>query len=61
VLKDREVSDEVYGRARAQLSEEELVDLTIAVTTINTWNRLNIAFRTEAGGYVPGMFNTAAV
>jgi AhpD family alkylhydroperoxidase len=60
LLKDREVSDEVYGRARAQFSDEELIDLTIAVTAINTWNRINVAFRTEAGGYVPGMFGTAS-
>jgi AhpD family alkylhydroperoxidase len=61
ILKDREVPDEVYEIARAQFSEEELIDLTLAVTAINTWNRLNIAFRTQAGGYVPGMFNSAAV
>lgn len=58
LLTNREVPDEVYGRARAQFSEEELIDLTIAVTAINTWNRINVAFRTEAGGYVPGMFNS---
>jgi hypothetical protein len=23
---------------------------------INSWNRLNVALRTEAGGYRPGMF-----
>jgi AhpD family alkylhydroperoxidase len=54
------VSDEVYEAARKQFSEEELVDLTIAVTTINTWNRLNIAFRTEAGTYQPGQFASVA-
>lgn len=50
------VSDEVYEEARKEFSEEELVDLTFAVTTINTWNRLNIAFRTLAGTYEPGQF-----
>lgn len=50
------VSDEVYNEARKQFSEEELVDLTFAVTTINTWNRLNIAFRTPAGTYEVGQF-----
>jgi AhpD family alkylhydroperoxidase len=53
---DGHVSDEVYEKARKQFSEEELVDLTFAVTTINTWNRLNIAFRTPAGTYEPGQF-----
>jgi AhpD family alkylhydroperoxidase len=54
------VPDEVYEQARAQFSEEELIDLTLAVAAINSWNRMNVAFRTEAGGYVPGMFNVAA-
>lgn len=57
-LTDQQVPDDVYERARAQFSEEEIIDLTLAVAAINTWNRFNIAFRTEAGGYVPGMFNT---
>ena len=50
------VSDEVYEAARKEFSEQELIDLTFAVATINTWNRLNIAFRTEAGGYKVGQF-----
>ena len=55
------VSDEVYNEARKQFSEEELVDLTFAITTINTWNRLNIAFRTPAGTYEVGQFSSVAV
>jgi AhpD family alkylhydroperoxidase len=47
------VPDEVYEFARKEFSEEELIDLTLAVTTINAWNRLSIAFRTEAGTYQP--------
>jgi AhpD family alkylhydroperoxidase len=50
------IPDEVYAEARKEFSEEELIDLTLAITTVNSWNRLNIAFRTEAGGYQPGMF-----
>jgi AhpD family alkylhydroperoxidase len=57
---DGHVSDEVYARARARFSEEELLDLTIAVIATNGWNRLNIALRTEAGTYRPGMFDRAA-
>ncbi|HEY1012462.1 MAG TPA: carboxymuconolactone decarboxylase family protein [Herpetosiphonaceae bacterium] len=41
-----EVPDELYAQAAAQFSEQELVDLTYAVTIINGWNRLNVAFRT---------------
>jgi len=47
------VSDELYERVRAHFDEKELVDLTLAVTTINTWNRLAIAFRSEVGSYQP--------
>ncbi len=47
------VPDEVYEQARAQFSEEELVNLTLAVVTINGWNRLSIAFRLTPGTYQP--------
>jgi AhpD family alkylhydroperoxidase len=50
------VPDNVYAIARGQFSEAELVDLTLAVTTINTYNRINIAFGAPVGTYVPGQF-----
>lgn len=50
------VSDEVFDEAKRQFSEAELIDLTMAVISINGWNRLNIAFRTEAGNYQPGQW-----
>ena len=59
-LKDGNVPDEVYEEARRQFSEEELIDLTVAVTTINTYNRINIAFRTPAGDYQPGQWEVHA-
>ncbi len=49
-----DVPDEIYQKAKEQFSEEELVDLTLAVSTINFYNRINIAFRTTAGTYKPG-------
>lgn len=55
-LQEGHVPDEVYEQARKQFSEEELVDLTLGVATINSANRLNIAFRTVAGNYQPGQF-----
>ena len=58
-LRDRQVSDEVYEAARKEFSDEELVDLTLAVTMINTWNRFNVAFRTPAGSYQPGQWRSA--
>lgn len=53
-IKEGNVDDLVYKNARLQFSEEELIDLTLAITTINSYNRINIAFRTVAGGYVVG-------
>jgi alkylhydroperoxidase family enzyme len=54
------VPDEVYAEARAQFTEEELVNLTLAVVAINGWNRLNIAFRTTPGSYQPAAAHVAA-
>lgn len=47
------VSDEIYAAARKVFSEEELVDLDLAVVAINAWNRLAIPFRSEPGTYQP--------
>jgi AhpD family alkylhydroperoxidase len=49
------VPDEVYEEARAQFSEEELINLTMAVVAINGWNRLAIAFRAVPGEYQPAV------
>ncbi len=48
------VPDEIYEEARKRFSEAELIDLTLAVITINSYNRINIAFRVTAGTYQPG-------
>lgn len=45
----RGVSDAVFAEARAEFSETELVELTLAIVTINGWNRLNVAFRVPPG------------
>ncbi len=50
-IQDGHVPDDVYKEARHQFGEKELVDLTLAVITINGWNRLAIAFRTPPGSY----------
>ncbi|WP_042877310.1 carboxymuconolactone decarboxylase family protein [Cupriavidus necator] len=43
------VPDDIYERVRTQYSEKELSDLTFLVGAINTWNRLNVAFRMVPG------------
>ena len=52
-LTDQDVPDEVFTLARAQFSEEELVNLTLAIVAINGANRINIGFRTVPGSYQP--------
>src|SRR5262249_61388082 len=42
---DTGVPDEAYQAARAVFDERELVDLTIAISLMNTYNRLAIGFR----------------
>jgi AhpD family alkylhydroperoxidase len=59
-LEHNEVSDDVFGELKKEFSEAEIIDLTLAISSINSWNRINIAFRTEAGGYQPGQWSTAA-
>jgi AhpD family alkylhydroperoxidase len=53
LVADDHVPDEVYERVRPHFTDEELVNLTLAINTINSWNRLNVAFRTPAGTYRP--------
>jgi AhpD family alkylhydroperoxidase len=47
------VLDEVYEQARQQFTEQELVNLTLAIVAINGWNRFAISFRTVPGTYQP--------
>ena len=53
LVADNHVPDEVYDTVRAQFSETELANLTMAIVAINGANRLNVAFRTVAGNYQP--------
>ena len=47
------VPDEEFEAVRKEFSEEEVVKLTMAIITINGWNRLAISFREIPGGYQP--------
>jgi len=59
LVSETHAPDEVYERVRAQFSEDELAHLTLAIVSINGWNRLNIAARTVPGDYVPGRLATS--
>src|SRR5215469_6273349 len=43
------IPDETYDLVRKQFSEQELVQLTVAIAAINAHNRMNVAFRTPVG------------
>jgi AhpD family alkylhydroperoxidase len=45
------VSDEVWAEAARHYDEEGLAALLIAISTINVWNRLNVATRQVAGAW----------
>ena len=47
------VPDTIYETVRQQFTEEEMVNLTLAVVAINGWNRFAIAFRSVPGEYQP--------
>ena len=58
-LREGHVSDAVYEAVREHFSEKELADLTLAVASINAWNRLAISGRSEPGHYRPSMEQSA--
>jgi AhpD family alkylhydroperoxidase len=45
--------DSLYEEVRKSFTEEQLAQLTLAIVTINGWNRLAIAFRSVPGTYQP--------
>ena len=55
---DGHVPDELYEAVRPHFSDKELADLTLAIATINAWNRLSIAARLTPGTYQPAQLAT---
>ncbi len=45
LVADTGAPDADYEEARRHFSEEELVNLTLLIGAINTWNRLSVGFR----------------
>ena|ERR1700743_3351670 len=45
--------DEVYTEVLKEFGEEDVVNLSLAIITINGWNRLAIGFRKIPGEYQP--------
>ncbi|WP_347901147.1 carboxymuconolactone decarboxylase family protein [Pseudomonas purpurea] len=44
-LSETHAPDEDYVQLSAEFSASEMVDLTVAISTINSWNRLAVGFR----------------
>lgn len=53
LITEGHASDEVYEAVKQQFSDEELVNLSVAIIAINGWNRLAIGFRNVPGEYQP--------
>ena len=50
------VPDDVYEEATKHFTEQELIDLTMAIVGTNCWNRINIAFGAPVGTYQVGQW-----
>ncbi|OCA77610.1 carboxymuconolactone decarboxylase [Chryseobacterium contaminans] len=50
-LNGKEIPDAIYSHVSHHFSETEMVDLTMAIITINSYNRINIAFGANVGAY----------
>lgn len=55
-IREGHADDRIYDRLREHFSDVEIVNLTLAITTINAWNRIAIAL-----GAYPGHRGTAAL
>jgi AhpD family alkylhydroperoxidase len=51
LISQNQAPDELYKRVRQQFNESELINLTLAINAINSWNRLAISFRAVPGTY----------
>ena len=48
------VSQQLFEEVREYFSESQLANLTLAIATINAWNRLGVSFAPVPGSYQPG-------
>ena len=53
LINETHAPDDVYEEVRRHFSEVEIVNLTMAIVTINGWNRLALGFRMVPGTYEP--------
>ena len=53
----QDISDELFNNLAQFFSKAAIADLTVAIAQINSWNRINKAFKTIPGVYKIGQFN----
>jgi AhpD family alkylhydroperoxidase len=60
LIAETHAPDSAFEEVRKHFSEKEIVDLTHAITAINSWNRLAIAMRSVPGEYQPAHKSASA-
>jgi AhpD family alkylhydroperoxidase len=53
LLHEGHVPDDAFAEVRQHFTEKEIVNLSLAIVAINSWNRLMVAFRAVPGHYRP--------
>jgi len=61
MVSETHVPDDVYEETKKHFSDQEIVDLTLALGMINLWNRLAISTRALPGRYKPAPTATTSV
>ncbi|MEO7066569.1 MAG: carboxymuconolactone decarboxylase family protein [Rhodanobacter sp.] len=52
LVSNNDLPDALYDEVRKEFDEKGVVELTLAIIAINSWNRMAIACRAEVGSYV---------
>lgn len=52
LISDTAAPDSVYDELSKYFNEKEIMEITFAIITINSWNRLAIGLRQDVGGYI---------
>lgn len=53
LIADTHAPDEVFEEVHEHFNDKEMTDLTLAIVTINGWNRIAIGLRAPVGDYEP--------
>ena len=59
-ISKHEITDGLREIMLQSFSDKEWVDLTLVIVTINGWNRLAIAFKSQVGSYQPAHIHPTA-